>query len=223
MSARSPHEARPRERLLKHTASVLTTAELLGIVLRTGLPGCNAVQLGQRLLDRCQGLHGVFTADARTLMSVSGIGAAKCCEILAIAELHRRNTLEALEDKVLLNRPELVKRYCLAHLGSLAIEHCLALYLDTQFQLIATEEVARGTLNQASVYPREIVKAALKHHAAAIILAHNHPSGTCTPSQADLRLTQHLKQALALIDVQLLDHLIITRQHAYSMAEHAQL
>lgn len=223
MSARSPHDARPRERLLSHSASVLTTAELLGIILRTGLPGCDAVQLGQRLLDHCQGIQGLLTADAHTLRSIPGVGTAKCCEILAIAELHRRVNLEAMKDKVLLNRPELVKNYCIAYLGPLAIEHCLALYLDTQFQLLNTEEVAKGTLNQASVYPREIAKAAIRHHAAAIILAHNHPSGLCIPSQSDLRLTQHLKQALALIDVQLVDHLIITRQQAYSMAEHKQI
>lgn len=223
MSALSPHDPRPRERLLRHSASTLTTAELLGIVMRTGLPGCNAVQLGQRLLDHCHGIQGLLSADAQTLLSIPGIGTAKCCEILAVAELHRRVNLEAMSNKVLLNRPELVKNYCIAYLGPLAIEHCLALFLDTQFQLLNTEEVAKGTLNQASIYPREIAKAAIRHHAAAIILAHNHPSGVCFPSQSDLRLTQHLKQALALIDVQLVDHLIVTQQHAYSMAEHQQI
>lgn len=223
MSTLSCQQGRPRERLLGHSAAVLTNAELLGIILRTGRPGRDAVQLGQQLLDHFEGLHGLLAAEASALKQVAGVGNAKACEILAIAELHRRVALDAMQKRTLLNQPKLVKDYCIAQLGSLPVEHCLALYLNTQFQLITAEEVSRGTLNQASVYPREIARAALRHHAAALILAHNHPSGTTTPSQADLRLTQHLKQALALIDVQLLDHLVITRHSAYSLAEHGQL
>jgi len=122
-----------------------------------------------------------------------------------------------------MNNPATVKHYCQAMLGHLTVEHCMALYLDSQYRLICTEEISRGTLTQASIYPREVVKSALRHHAAAIILAHNHPSGLQEPSQADLHLTQHLKRALSLVDVQLLDHLIVTACGATSLAERGQV
>lgn len=219
----SPHSERPRERLLRHGAHVLTSAELLAIILRTGIPGCDAVMLGRRLLARFEGLRGLLSADARTLMQIPGLGTAKTCELLAINELNRRALEEDLRRGQALNQPERVKQFCTARLGHLHIEHCIALYLDSQLQLIACEEVSRGTLAQASVYPREIIKAALGHHAAALILAHNHPSGVAEPSQADLALTRHLKQALALVDIRLLDHLIVVASGAVSLAERGEL
>ncbi|MBP6019125.1 MAG: DNA repair protein RadC [Burkholderiaceae bacterium] len=224
----SPHistskSERPRERLLAHGAHVLTSAELLAIILRTGVKGCDAVGLGHRLITRFNGLRGLLSADAETLLGVHGLGAAKTCELLAINELNRRALEEDLKSGLALNQPTHVKHYCAARLGHLSIEHCLVLYLDSQFRLITSEEVSRGTLTQASVYPREIVKAGLRHHAAALILAHNHPSGVAEPSQADLSLTRHLKQALALVDIRLLDHLIITGGSAISLAERGEL
>ncbi|MBB5213554.1 RadC family protein [Parapusillimonas granuli] len=214
---------RPRERLLAHGAHVLTSAELLAIILRTGFKGCDAVSLGHRLIRQFNGLRGLLSADARTLMSLEGLGAAKACELLAINELSRRALEEDLKEGLALNQPQRVKHYCAAKLGHLAVEHCLALYLDSQLRLITSEEVSRGTLNHASVYPREIIKAALKHHAAALILAHNHPSGVAEPSAADLALTRHLKNALSLVDVRLVDHLIVAGSSAVSLAERGQL
>lgn len=219
----APSAERPRERLLAHGAHVLTTPELLAIILRTGTRGSDAVDLARGLIGRFKGLRGLLAADAQALLEVPGLGPAKTCELLAINELNRRALAEALQAGVDLDQPQRVKHYCVAMLGHLRVEHCMALYLDSQYRLIATEELARGTLSQASVYPREVVRAGLHHHAAALILAHNHPSGVAEPSQADLTLTRHLKHALALVDIRLLDHLIVTAHGAVSLAERGQL
>ncbi len=218
-SVKSLNNLRPRERLLRHGAATLSDAELLAIVLRTGSRQGNVLHLAQALLQHFQGLQGLLASSATQLQRVHGIGEAKSCEVLAISEINRRALLEQLQRGPTLNQPQTVKQYCIARIGHQPVEHCLALYLDNQLQLITAEEIAKGTINQASVYPRELVRAALQHHACAIILAHNHPSGVAAPSQADIALTQHLKQALQLVDVQLLDHLIITPGYANSMAE----
>jgi DNA repair protein RadC len=214
---------RPRERLLAHGAHVLTSPELLAIILRTGIRGCDAVSLGHSLIGRFNGLRALLSADAQTLLSIPGLGTAKTCELLAINELNRRALEEDLKAGQALDQPQRVKHYCTAKLGHLRVEHCMALYLDSQFRLIIAEEISRGTLTQASVYPREVIKAGLRHHAAALILAHNHPSGIAEPSEADLALTRHLKNALALVDIRLLDHLIVTPGGAVSLAERGQL
>ncbi|MDR4126371.1 RadC family protein [Yanghanlia caeni] len=219
----SSRPERPRERLLAHGPHVLTSAELLAIILRTGTPGCDAVALAHLLLQRCDGLRGLLACDATRLQRLPGLGSAKTCQILAISEISRRALEEELRTGETLDKPGRVKQYCTAQLAHLDIEHCIALYLDSRFRLIACEEVARGTLSQASVYPREVVKAALRHHAAALILAHNHPSGVAEASQADLALTRHLRTALGLVDVRLLDHLIVTRNSAVSLAEQGVL
>lgn len=218
-----PNPERPRERLLAHGAHVLTSPELLAIILRTGIKGCDAVGLGHKLIERFNGLRGLLAADAQTLMGIRGLGMAKTCELLAINELNRRALAEDLKVGQALDQPHRVKHFCTASLGHLQIEHCIALYLDSQYRLITTEELSRGTLSQASVYPREIIKSGLKHHAAALILAHNHPSGVAEPSEADLALTRHLKHALALVDIRLLDHLIVTASGAVSLAERGQV
>ncbi|HWK72072.1 RadC family protein [Pollutimonas sp. M17] len=214
---------RPRERLLAHGAQVLTSPELLAIILRTGIKGRDAVSLGRSLMERFGGLRALLSADAQTLLALPGLGMAKTCELLAINELNRRALEEDLKAGQALDQPQRVKHYCTATLGHLQVEHCMALYLDSQFRLITAEEISRGTLTQASVYPREVIKAGLKHHAAALILAHNHPSGIAEPSEADLALTRHLKHALALVDIRLLDHLIVTRSGAVSLAERGQV
>lgn len=218
-----PKAERPRERLLAHGAQVLTSAELLAIILRTGPRGSDAIELGRNLISRFKGLRGLLSADAQALLSVPGLGPAKTCELLAINELNRRALAEDLHTGIDLNQPQRVKHYCTAMLGHLRIEHCMALYLDSQYRLIASEELAKGTLSQASVYPREVVRSGLRHHAAALILAHNHPSGVSEPSQADLSLTRHLKNALALVDIRLLDHMIVTAKGAISLAERGQI
>ncbi|PLC51780.1 hypothetical protein CR159_01800 [Pollutimonas subterranea] len=223
LRASRPQAERPRERLLAHGAHVLTSPELLAILLRTGIRGCDAVGLGHQLIERFNGLRGLLSADAQTLLGITGLGTAKTCELLAINELNRRALEEDLKTGQALDQPQRVKHYCSAKLGHLSVEHCMALYLDSQFRLIVSEEISRGTLTQASVYPREVIKAGLKHHAAALILAHNHPSGVSEPSEADLALTRHLKHALALVDIRLLDHLIVTACGAISLAERGQL
>lgn len=214
---------RPRERLMSHGAHVLTTAELLAIILRTGTRGCDVVSFAHQLIERFGGLRGLLSADVDTLLQIKGLGQAKTAELLAINELNRRALEEELKVGLALNQPDRVKQYCMARLGHLRVEHCLALYLDSQLRLIATEEVSRGTLTQASIYPREVIKAALHHHAAAMILTHNHPSGVAEPSEADLALTRHLKAALALVDIRLLDHVVVTVNDAVSLAERGQL
>ncbi|OZI61493.1 RadC family protein [Bordetella genomosp. 11] len=214
---------RPRERLLRHGACVLTDAELLAVVLRTGTSGRPVLALAHDVLGHFGGLRGLFRAGADTLEQVHGLGSAKICQLLSVLELARRAMREDLVEGCALDQPNRVKQYCVALLGHHDIEYCIALYLDNRLRLIATGEVARGTLSQASVYPREVVRDALRHHAAALILAHNHPSGLAIPSDADERLTRHLKQALALVDVRLLDHLIIAGGAALSMAEQGRM
>lgn len=214
---------RPRERLLAHGPRILTDAELLAIVLRTGTRGCDAVALGGQLLTRFGGLRPLLAADTEQLLAIPGLGNAKVCELQAINELKRRALAEELKTGIMLNNPQRVREFCISCIGDCRVEHCIVLFLDTQLRLIANEEVSRGTLNQASVYPREIVKSALRHHAAAIILAHNHPSGMAEPSAADIHLTTHLKKALALVDIRLLDHLVVTANHVTSLAERGQM
>ncbi|AOB32028.1 hypothetical protein AKI39_16925 [Bordetella sp. H567] len=218
-----PDTERPRERLLRHGAAVLTDAELLALLLRTGTPGRPVIALAHDILAHFGGLRGLFGAGADALGRVHGLGSAKVCQLSSILELARRAMREELAESCALDQPDRVKQYCVALLGHHDIEHCIALYLDNRLRLIATGEVARGTLSQASVYPREVVRDALRHHAAALILAHNHPSGLALPSEADERLTRHLRQALALVDVRLLDHLIIAGGAALSMAEQGRM
>jgi len=213
------HQERPRERLLAHGVAALTAPELLAIVLRTGTAGCDAVALGRHLIQHFNGLRGLLSANVESLLAVRGLGAAKTCELLAISELSRRGLREELATRHVLQEPQAVKQLCAAELAHLKVEHCIALYLDNQNRLVATEHVSQGTLTQTSVYPREIVKAALHHHASAVILAHNHPSGVAAPSRADLSLTHRLKQALALVDVTLLDHIIVANAGVVSLAE----
>lgn len=210
---------RPRERLLRHGAQVLTDAELLALMLRTGTAAQSAVEIGRELLQRFGGLRQLLSADIDSLLAQGGLGQAKACQLSAVLELARRAVEEELSVGSALNEPQRVKHYCGLLLGHRKVEHCMALYLDSQLRLIATEELARGTLSQASVYPREVVRAALRHHAAALILTHNHPSGSLQPSLSDQHLTRQLKQALALVDVRLLDHMVVGAGRAVSMAE----
>lgn len=222
-NSKSLNNLRPRERLLKYGAEHLPDEELLAIVLRTGTAQLNVISLAQRLLEHFGGFRALLAAEASNLQRIKGIGQAKSCELLAISEITRRALKESLMQGPTMNQPKKVKDYCISRLGHLRIEHCIALYLDNQLRLIECEEIAKGTINQASIYPRELLKSALVHHASAVILAHNHPSGIREPSQADLHLTRHLKQALQLVDIRLLDHLIITANHATSLAERSQI
>lgn len=221
--SQSPCEERPRERMLRHGAHALTTAELLAVLLRTGTRGRNAVEMSRELVSHFGGLRRLLSAETEALLAFPGLGTAKTCELLAVQELGRRALEEPLRNGRALSQPDRVKQFCAMRLAHLRVEHCIALFLDTQLQLIDCGEMARGTLSHASIYPREVVRAALGHHAAALILAHNHPSGLAEPSPADIALTRQLKQALALVDIRLLDHLVVGATEVTSLAERGQL
>lgn len=214
-----PADARPREKLLARGPGALSDAELLALLLRTGLPGKNALQMGQELLDNFGGVAGLLHTGHESLKSIKGLGPAKRAEIVAVLELARRALAAELKEKTLFATPQAVRDYLQLQLGSRQHEIFAVLFLDSQHRLIALEEMFRGTLSQTSVYPREVVIRALAHHAASVVLAHNHPSGAAQPSRADEMLTQTLKTALALVDVRVLDHFVVTSTQAVSMAE----
>jgi len=218
-----PADARPREKLLARGAAALSDAELLALLLRTGLAGKGVLQLAQELLDGFGGMAGLLHAGAEDLKRIKGLGPAKRAELLAVLELARRALAERLRERAALDSPQAVKDYLQLHLAHRKHESFAVLFLDNQHRLLALEELFRGTLAQTSVYPREVVLRALHHHAAAVVLAHNHPSGTVQPSRADEALTQTLQAALALIDVRVLDHVIVAPGLALSMAERGLL
>ena len=214
-----PQDARPREKLLARGPGALSDAELLALLLRTGLPGKNALQMGQELLKTFGGLSGLLNTPAEALKKIKGLGPAKRAEIVAVLELARRALASQLQEKPLFGNPQAIRDYLQLQLGSREHEVFAVLFLDTQHRLIVLEEMFRGTLAQTSVYPREVVVRALALNAASVVLAHNHPSGSAQASRADELVTQTLKAALALVDVRVLDHFIVTRSEAVSMAE----
>lgn len=209
----------PRERLIAHGPTVLTDAELLAVILGTGTRGVSATEFGEDLLERFGGMRKLLAASIKELKEVKGLGNAKICQITCIRELATRALNEELTYGPSLDFSMTVKKFCAQRLGHLNVEHCIALFLDTRFRLICTENISQGTLTETSVYPRELVKSALAHHAAAVIVAHNHPSGNLQASQADIKLTRQIKQALNLMDIQLLDHIIVGAGKGASMAE----
>jgi DNA repair protein RadC len=213
-------ESRPREKLMAFGAGALADAELVALLLRTGIRGKNVLQLSRELLDAFGGLSGLLHAGLDDLKRIKGLGGtAKRAELAAVIELARRAMAEGLRAQPVLETPETLAHYLQLHLSDKPYEVFAALFLDTHHRLIAMEELFRGTLAQTSVYPRELVARSLHHHAAAVVLAHNHPSGTAEPSRADELLTKTLVSALALIDVRVLDHLVVGRGHTLSMAQ----
>ncbi len=214
-----PAQARPREKLLARGAAALSDAELLALLLRSGIRGKNVLQLAEELMLHFGGLAGLLQADAQALARIRGLGPAKRAEIMAVLELARRALAEQLQARPLFDSPAAVRSYLQLQLGGHASEVFAVMFLDSQHRLIALEEMFRGTLAQTSVYPREVVLRALALGAASVVLAHNHPSGQAQPSRADEALTHTLKAALALVDVRVLDHFIVTRDQARSMAE----
>ncbi|WP_159991942.1 RadC family protein [Pelistega ratti] len=210
---------RPRERLIKHGPKVLSTAELLAIIISTGTKGNNVLNFCDTLLEHFGGIRALLNASSEELSHIKGLGNAKISQLLALKELAARALEEPLRQDNILNQSTAVKNYCIHHLGHLEVEHCYALLLNKGFKLIHTAILAEGTIDQAQIYPREVLKLALRFHATYIILAHNHPSGSLEPSHADLQITDHLKEVLALVDIKLLDHMIIANGKAVSLAE----
>lgn len=213
-----PAQARPREKLLERGPQALSDVELLALLLRTGTAGKPVLALAQELLA-AGGLAGLLGASRAQLQRVKGLGPAKQAELLAVAELARRALGQRLREREVMDSPQALREYLQLHLAHKAHEVFAVLFLDSQHRLLALEELFRGTLGETSVYPREVLLRALHHHSAAVVLAHNHPSGSVQPSRADLALTRHLRQALALVDVRVLDHLIVGPGQCLSMAE----
>jgi len=218
-----PADQRPREKLLAQGPAALSDAELVALFLRTGIAGKNAIELARELIGVCGGLNGLLSADRTTLAHIRGLGSAKLAQLAAVLELARRCLGEQLRSGTPLNSPSAVRDYLRLALGSREHEVFLALFVDAQHRVLCAEELFRGTLTQTSVYPREVVKAALRANAAAVIFAHNHPSGVAQPSQADELLTRSLKDALALVEVKVLDHFIVAGRQTLSFAERGLL
>ncbi|MBR7782803.1 RadC family protein [Undibacterium luofuense] len=218
-----PQDDRPRERLIRLGASHLSDAELLAVFLRTGVTGKSAVDLARDLLKEFGSLSGMFAAPLSEFCRIHGLGQAKFAQLQAVLELSKRAIREELEEKVSLSNPQAVKDYLHLLFANRTYECFCVLFLDVQNKLITTEEMFRGTLTQASVYPREVAVRALHHHAASVIVAHNHPSGNCDPSAADKQLTAQLQQALQLLEIRVLDHFIVARAGIFSFAERGLL
>jgi DNA repair protein RadC len=218
-----PAQQRPRERLIREGAQALSDAELLAIFLRVGVPGKDAVQLGKDMVHHFGSLQGLFAASLDEFSALHGLGPAKFAQLQAVMELARRAIMEELKAGATLGSPKAVKEYLRLAFAGKPFESFHVLFLDVKNRLIEAKEMFRGTLTHTSVYPREVVKEALARNAASVMLAHNHPSGTPDPSESDLLLTRALMQALALVDIRILDHFVVAGHQVHSFAEHGQL
>jgi len=218
-----PRSERPRERLLARGTAVLSDAELVSLLLREGVAGRSAIDVARDALARFGGVGGLLSAPIGELSQVRGLGPARCAVIASVIELARRSLAEQAALRNALTSPQSVRDYLRLTLDNRPYEVFVGLFLDSQNRVLAAEELFRGTLAQTSVYPREVVKAALARNAAAMIFAHNHPSGVAEPSRADELLTQALKQALALVDIRTLDHFVIAGGRLTSFAERGLL
>lgn len=217
-----PADQRPREKLLERGAAALTDAELLALLLRTGYKGHGVMALSAQVLAG-GGFAGLLQASPESLKAIKGLGPAKRAELLAVMEMARRALAQQMQAAPVFDSPGRVKDYLALHLAGRSQEVFAVLFLDAQHRLLRVEDLFFGTLNQTSVYPREVVKRALALNAAALVLAHNHPSGVAEPSRADEYLTQTLKAALALVDVRVLDHIVVGQGQAVSLAERGLL
>lgn len=218
-----PHGERPRERLLRQGPSALSDAELLALFLGTGTAGRSAIELARSALAALGGLAGVLGANRERLATVDGFGIARFAQLQAMREMTRRSLVETLNVRPVFDAPGAVRDYLRLSIGAKPHEVFVALFLDAQHRLLAVDELFRGTLAQTSVYPREVVKRALEANAAAVIFAHNHPSGLAEPSRADELLTQALKSALDLVDIRTLDHFVVAGNRVYAFSEHGKL
>jgi DNA repair protein RadC len=219
-----PDDERPREKLVKRGAATLSDAELLAIFLRTGIRGKTAVDLARDLLKEFGSLRALLESDFERFRQSPGLGLAKYAQLQAVLEMARRHLQQTLERGNALTSPDLTRQFLAAKLRAHPHEVFACLLLDNQHRVIEFCELFRGTIDGAGVYPREVVKTALSHNAAAVIFAHNHPSGVAEPSEADRLITQRLKQALNLVDIRVLDHFIVgDGDRAYSFAENGLL
>lgn len=214
-----PATERPREKLLTRGAAALSDAELLAIFLRTGVTGMSAVDLARHLLTDYGSLDALLSADRQRFTAARGLGEAKYAQLQAVLEMARRHAGEAIRERDVLSDPSATRTYLALQLARQEHEIFACVFLDNRNRVIAFEEMFRGTIDGAAVYPREVVKAALRHNAAAVILAHNHPSGVAEPSPADRDITQRLSDALGLVDIRVLDHVILAREATTSLAE----
>jgi DNA repair protein RadC len=217
-----PQDQRPRERLIAHGPKALSDAELLALFLRTGVQGKSAVDLGRDLLNHFGSLGKLFTAAPEQFTQLKGMGPAKLALMQAVLELGRRTFSEELRAGSVLESPQAVLRYLQMHFAGLETESFIGLFLDVQNRLIACESMFQGTLTRTSIYPREIVRLALSHNAAAVIFAHNHPSGRAEPSALDKTLTRKLKQVMDAIEVPMIDHLIVCGAKTWSFKENGE-
>ncbi|CAG0948672.1 hypothetical protein MTYP_00039 [Methylophilaceae bacterium] len=218
-----PEGERPREKLQQQGAAALSDAELLAIFLRVGVTGKSAVDLARDLLKAFGSLNAIFTASPEAICQVNGMGRSKYVQLQAIFEMSRRALAEQMQERDVLSSPQQVRDYLCLRLGGLTREVFVVLFLDAQNRVLAQDELFSGTLTQTSVYPREVVKRALHHNAASVIFAHNHPSGIAEQSRADELLTNALKQALALVDIRVLDHFVVAGNNILSFAERGLL
>ena len=213
----------PREKLIKYGTASLTDQELLAILLRTGSKGINVLQLAASLIQRFDGLNKLLTASYEQLQQEKGLGPAKVTQLVATLELCRRVLNQKIAQTCTLTSPNETRQYLQLHFQGLEREVFACLFLDSQHQILALENLFYGTINSATVHPREIVKAGLRLNASAVILAHNHPSGNAEPSQADIRITQTIKDVLALVDIRVLDHMVIGAGDIVSLAERGNM
>lgn len=213
----------PRDKLLQRGPQALSDAELLAVLLHTGYRDCSALELARGLLQQFGGIAGLVRTDAPSLLACQGVGVAKYAVVQASVELARRQALQELDGSDVLCNPQQTRRFLQHHLGGHSREVFSCIFLDNQHRVLRCEDLFLGTLDGAAVYPREVAVRALQYRAAAVIFAHNHPSGVAEPSSADRRITERLCSALGLLDIRVLDHIIVGRGREYSFAEEGLL
>ncbi len=218
-----PLAERPREKLIQRGPQALSDAELLAIFLRVGVSGKTAVDLARDLLLEFGGLRALFEASQQEFCRVRGMGEAKYVQLQAVLEMARRHLDEVLHHTDVMSSPDATRRYLQSHLVGYQQEVFLCLFLNSQHQVLSCDELFYGTIDGATVHPREVVKCCLKHNAAAVIFAHNHPSGVAEPSQADKRITERLRDALLMVDIRVLDHIVVGGNEVVSFAERGLL
>ena len=214
-----PEQERPREKLLGQGAQALSDAELLAILLRTGFRGTHVLSLSRQLLHHFDSLDGLLSANQHQLSKIKGLGQAKIAELSAILEICQRVLSQRMAEKNVINSPTATRQYLQLHFRGLQREEFACLFLDTRHRVLALETLFQGTIDSAVIYPREVVKRALELNAAAVIISHNHPSGDASPSEADIRITHEIRDALKLLDIRLLDHMVIGKGEVVSLAE----